>query len=90
MKIHGLSNFSGSILIWQPGKTFLPIRDYTRWSEYVHAESYVISPDFRGGFRSESIQLGVFDSKEPPIDNAEGFLSLYQFENKGKLSELHH
>jgi hypothetical protein len=32
--------------------------------------------------------MGVFDSKELSTDNVEQFLSMIQFENKGKLDEL--
>ena len=31
---------------------------------------------------------GVFDRKEPPTDDVEGFLSMIRFENKGKLGDL--
>lgn len=43
---------------------------------------------FRGGWCSEHVRLGVFESINSPIDTVEQFLSLIQFENKGYLDEF--
>jgi len=45
-------------------------------------------PIFREGCGSEQIPVGASDLKKPSTDNVEWFLSMIQFENKGKLGEL--
>ena len=46
------------------------------------------SPNFREGCSSDQIHVGASDSKRPPTDDVERFLSMLRFENKGKLGEI--
>jgi hypothetical protein len=45
----------------------------------------------RGPLKAQTavrVRLGASDSKKPPTDDVERFLSMVRFENKGKLEEL--
>jgi len=65
--------------------------DYALNSPFVYLRSVaerVFSPSNREGWGSEQIHGGASDSKKPPTDNVERFLSMLRFDSKGKLDEL--
>jgi hypothetical protein len=45
-------------------------------------------PRNREGYGSEQISLGASDSKKPPTDDVERFLSMLCFDSKGKLRDV--